>query len=550
MALQMPTNIMPDVFAGVGGANFDASKGLNVSWQVNGSPFMLAYRITINKVDDNSTQLYTTGKVTLPSPFYGVLADGTVQMFSANTITASELSSAGIVNGNEYKVYITQWWGNTDSESITQQSASIIRAISSPTVTINEFPNPITQRMYTFIGDYSQPEGDGIAWVRWILYNYQTDNIIVDTGEIYGTSQLQFDYDAFFAGNIYGLEVIVETQAGQQATSGIQTINVSYPISSESGTLIAQQLCNWNGVSVSWEPSETESATGYSLYRLDETENLYKRIVDLGISQTSVIDYSAKNNHIYTYQVWETSDTAFVQQPITSNKISPCRWNVLLIAAQLENDGAYHPQAVYVFGSSVETGEETNNSKSSILDTYTGYPAYQQSSNIYRSGRLTAYVGKIDPSTNAYVNDTSDYVDEIMRLSISRYTLFLRDIKGNFRQVKINGSITQKTQSQWPNQASNITIPWVEVADASSVNVVLTNADDMWPYDAIADTTVMVELVNGHLHWQYPDDYLVGNKGSVLSIDENGHLLQTYTGTTVQMADMSIDNREHLVSSQ
>jgi hypothetical protein len=404
--------------------------------------------------------------------------------------------------------------------------------------------------MYTFTGNYSQAQGDGIAWIRWILYDNQLDTIIEDTGEIYGTSQLQFEYDALFAGKIYGIELIVESQAGQQVSSGIQTVNVAYPIGSESGSLVAERKCEWNGVSVTWQPATDESTTGYSLYRLDNTSSVYKKIADLDITQTGVVDYSAKNNHTYTYQLWETSDTAFVQQPITSNQITPCRWNVLLMAALQDENGVYHPQAVYVFGSSVEMGEESNNSKNSIIDTFNGYPAYQQSSNIYRTGKLSAYVGKIDPNSNQYIDDTSDYIDELMGLTTSNLVLFLRDRKGNFRQIKINGSITQKVQSKWANKASNISIPWVEIADASNTNVILTNADDLWPYDEVADTTVDVDVLTGILSWTYPNGYLTENKGSTLTVDANGHLLQSYTGTTVQMADMSIDSREHLLSEQ
>ena len=137
MALQMATNISPSTFAGVGGGVFDAEKGLQVSWQVNGNSPMTAYQIVLQKYDNNSTNLYTTGRISLASPFYGVLADGTVQYFEAETITAETLASAGVTNGNSYKMVITQWWGSTDAESITQSSAAVIEAWSEPTITIN-----------------------------------------------------------------------------------------------------------------------------------------------------------------------------------------------------------------------------------------------------------------------------------------------------------------------------------------------------------------------------------------------------------------------------
>jgi hypothetical protein len=404
--------------------------------------------------------------------------------------------------------------------------------------------------MYTFAATYTQAQGDEIAWVRWMLYNTQTETVIVDTGEIYGTSQLQFSYDALFAGTIYGIEITIETQSGQQCTSGIQTVNVSYSTNTESGSLIAEQKCEWNGISVSWEPSTDETTSGYSLYRLDSVTNLYKKIADLDITQTGIIDYSAKNGHTYTYQLWELNDTVFVQQPITSNQITPCSWNVLLIAAAVDGNEVYHPQSVYAFGSSVEMGEESNNSKNTVVDTFTGYPAYQQSSNLYRTGKLTAFIGKIDRTSNQYVGDTSDYLDELMTLTTSNLTMFIRDRKGNFREIKINGSVSTRVQSSWANQASTITIPWVEVADASDANVILTNTDGLWPYDEIADTTVEIDPSTGSLMWTIPDNYITDNKGSVLLVNQDGHLIQSYSGTVVQMADLSIDSREHLISKQ
>ena len=549
MALQMPTNITPDVLSGFGGGVFDASSGLTVSWQVNGTPYMTAYRVVICENDAVSTQVYTTGKVTLQTPFYGVSPSGGINMFSV-TIAATTLAEAGVTNGNEYKMYITQWWGNTDAESVTQQSASMMQALSPPAVDVDQFDYPITGRAYTFTGTYSQAQGDGIAWVRWVLYDTQNGSVVNDTGEVYGTSILQYSYDSFLQGTIYEIEVSVQTQSGQTATSGRKTITVSYPIDMGSGLVTATQECGWDGISVSWSEPDVAGITGYSVYRLDNTSGEFLRLVSLPPDQLKLIDYSAKNGHTYTYQLWTEGSGTFLERPIASNQISPCRWNVLLIAANLQSDGAYHPESIYTLSCNVEFGQESNNSKNSYEDTFAGYPAYQKSANRYRSGTITAFVGKIDPHTNAYTGDTAGYIDELMALTTSSATLFLRDRKGSFRNIRINGAISAQTQSAYPNQATAITLPWVEVADASSENVLLIKGDALWPYDEVVDTTVDVDVLTGRLVWTYPAGYIAAGNGSVLTVDSNGHMIQTLNSSTVQMADMEIDQRAHLIAEQ
>ena len=104
--LYQPSNITPDEIKGSG--CIDAAAGLSVSWQVNGDSAMTAYQIVLCQNDAGSTQLYTTGKVTLGTPFWGVNYKGETQFYTA-AISAAALSAAGITNGNEYKLYITQW---------------------------------------------------------------------------------------------------------------------------------------------------------------------------------------------------------------------------------------------------------------------------------------------------------------------------------------------------------------------------------------------------------------------------------------------------------
>lgn len=262
MALQMATNITPDVFSGVGGETFDADVGLDVSWQVNGTSPMTAYQIVIQSYNESSTQLYTTGKVALATPFYGTNYKGNVQFFQANTISASALAGAGITNGNSYKMVITQWWGATDAQSVTQNSAAIIAAWSKPTLTLDELPDPITSRIYTFTATFNQMQGDTINWIRWgVAPADDTDNVLYDSGNIYGTSELRLDYDGLFTGVSYAVQCSVQTQSGMEVSTGWVTFNVSYPVSQPDGVLTAQMMRQKKSINVNW--SSARSTVGY-----------------------------------------------------------------------------------------------------------------------------------------------------------------------------------------------------------------------------------------------------------------------------------------------
>lgn len=174
---------------------------------------MVAYQYTIMQNDTESTQVYTTGKVTLPQPFYGKNYNGETQFFSF-TIPSSSLSS--MTNGyeNGYKATITQWWSDTDS--VTQPSASYFITRSAPSITISAIPSPLAAKVYTFSASYSQAQGDTLDWFRWVLTD-SAGNVLNDTQEIYGTEDIQMDYDGFFSGQSYTVQCFIQTESGVQA---------------------------------------------------------------------------------------------------------------------------------------------------------------------------------------------------------------------------------------------------------------------------------------------------------------------------------------------
>lgn len=257
--LNQPINVIPSVLSGVGEGVVDATLPLTVSWQVSGDTPMLAYEIVIQQNDTDSTEMLDTGKVTLNNPFYGNDRSGNVQTFSATPITASQLSTAGIVNGydNGYKILITQWWGATDADSITQTSPSYFITRATPTVSISlpsyTTSNPYGQKSITVNASFTQAQGDTIKTVRWYLYEGQqasASNLLLDTGDM-ETQLLQLYYDGLFPSTYYFLRIEVQTSSGTTVHAET-TIYVNYPLGQDVGEVSVCKPYGQEYIEVSW----------------------------------------------------------------------------------------------------------------------------------------------------------------------------------------------------------------------------------------------------------------------------------------------------------
>lgn len=246
-----PTYVIPDLRNGLGNGVVDVNNGMTVSWRVNGQPYLASFQITIYQNDAESTQMYTTGQLTDGCPFYATDAEGNPQIFSY-TISAAILSSAGIVNGGEYKIVITQWWNANDSISQTSASAFITR--DAPTLSISNLVATVTTAEYTFIGAYAQAQNDTLNWVRWQIGQYDAENnlsVVYDSNELYGVSLLQCTYSGFMSGTRYAVMLTVQTENGVEKTTGWKNFSVNYSTQEVVGAFTADPVCG--GARLSWQ---------------------------------------------------------------------------------------------------------------------------------------------------------------------------------------------------------------------------------------------------------------------------------------------------------
>lgn len=250
MALFMPTNVLPSATGGTGAGCVDATQPLSVSWNVNGFSPMTAFEIVIYQNNAQSTQVYTTGKLTDGCPFYGTNYAGEAQVFTYS-IPAADLLSAGIVNGGSYKLAVTLWWSANDS--VTQSSASAFITRSAPVLTLDTVPDPMTGKSYTFTANYTQAQGDALDFVRWRVASGESgETILLDTGNIYGTGELACTYDGFFIGETYSVRCDVQTANGISATTGWSSFTVEYTVNDLEGVVQAECSRNSTSIYVQW----------------------------------------------------------------------------------------------------------------------------------------------------------------------------------------------------------------------------------------------------------------------------------------------------------
>ena len=539
--LFQPTNIVPDEVNGQGCV--DITEDLEVSWQVNGDSAMVAYQITIYENNATSTQLYTTDEVDLSEPFWGRDADGDITRFTA-TIDASDLATAGLENGNEYKLLITQWWDSVNS--VTQLTASVFITRDAPQVAIDAFPIPITTKSNTFNASYYQAQGDAINSVRWMIAEAEDEaNPLLDTGEIEGTGILKVTYDGFFTGITYAIRCIVTTQYNIIADTDWVEFLVEYSLEQTTGTATACQLSYTNAIFIQWD--KVPNAYGYSVMRQKVGETRLTKVVDVDNTVGQIRDYEAKSNESYIYYVYPVGQVSFLSGPMVTEQVNVRFWFWTILEAVETSKNVFSAIAAHYFryaDGGVKEGAISNNNTPNIAKNFTKYPTRQGMTPNYKTGSVTGYIGSITEDSHEYV-DTVQEVDAVMALSSSKNTLFLIDPKGHFLRIHTSGAITSQTQVEKNVMPQSVTVPWVEIGPAEGITVTSTPEDTFYPGDNIIFTTLEIDISTGALLWTVPNNY---QNGSTLSLHSGGALVQTASGSFTE-ATMAMDSTTKIVTA-
>lgn len=478
--LFQPSNISPSTLSGIGAGTVDVTLGLTVSWQVNGDTPMTAYQITIYQNDTASTQKYTTGKITLSQPFQPHDKYGNPQFFSTQ-ISAATLSTSGIVNGyaNGYKLLITQWWGSGANDYVAQTSASVFNALKNPVLTIDTISG--TSMSETITATYTQAQGDPISTVEWIFsVAGSEDTPLKQTGTV-TTQILSLDVDGLMDGVTYSVECNVVTAGGVYISTGFIQFTVSYSVTAEQVTYTLGQLRGSNGVYLTWNAMSGAGITTYDIYRQETGVYYLKKVASVDAALREVVDYAIGSKTESQYYVFGMNGASPVSV-LTTSKITPTFWDYSILLCYADADGVYHVSSEYRFGLNVETGSVSNNNEPTLQTNFTRYPNRQPISTLYKSGTLKSYIGKVN-ALNEY-SDSLTTQDEIMSISTSRLTKFLKTRKGEVLMVETSSSISMETMDESVLQPLRMAFNWVEVGDAASAMIVSEPTDSFFPVSA------------------------------------------------------------------
>ena len=217
--------------------------------------------------------------------------------------------------------------------------------------------------------------------------------------------------------------------------------------------------------------------TGLSIYRYLQGELALQHVYDLATGATSILDYFAPSQTKVSYLLVAHSNVGdlFLQ----TTEFTPIFWFYSVLLCDTDSNGNYHVSREYIFKYGVETGAVSNNNGPTIQKNFTPYPNRQPVSCLYKTGKLTGYIGKVN-SSNLY-SDSVSLQNAIYEISVSPLTKFLKSRKGDVIKVEIASPIQMQKDDKTVEQALKATVEWVETGDCSAASIISIPTDSFWP---------------------------------------------------------------------
>lgn len=552
------SDISPDVLNGTGCV--DASAPVEISWRLGGTTPLAAWKADIY---EGTAPVWTSGKVTLQTPVYPLDPTGIPRTFT--TILTSDTTVSGgiltpkiffpplirgeggyllggwgdtdfpagaiqfvplsLVNGHEYRLFITQW-DSADVQTL-QTTPSVFLCRAAPVLTLSA-PSTLASRTALITASYSQSQGDPIASMRWTATVDGT--LIHDSGTITGAAEPTLTLQGLLPETQCTVTLEIQTEAGATATASA-LINVSYPVSPRRGEVFARCRDGLGCIEVSW--TRFAGAASYSVLRREGEAGSLERVGDCSADVGTLRDYGVLSGRSYSYYVFPSSPYAYLTLPMVSDPVKAELTAFRLIEAREDPEGVFTPLNIHLFTCSdgdLMPGGISNNNVPSLRPGLSEYPVLLPSPSNYASGTLSGYIGNIrgEGPSISFAN----------AIQPSSNPLVLLTPKGDRYLVSTSGPITRLINYKSPRMPVLLRIPWVETGPAP-VAVTGFISSGFLPVDGVILSCFSVDVTTGMLQETTGLTPRPSPQASSLSITSEGILAVT-PATAVTPAALSL----------
>ena len=218
--------------------------------------------------------------------------------------------------------------------------------------------------------------------------------------------------------------------------------------------------------------STINMTTNLCVCRKEKLSELFSLVAEIALNDstkdTAIYDYTAKNQAEYEYYMLYMWENNYIRDSTGISSIIPCWWNYTVLCCSTNNIGNFIVESEYRFAMDISSGNVGNNNSPALQQNFTRYPLRQPVSNNYRSGSLSAFIGKV---VNDQYVDTASLMDELYALSTKGQTKFLKTRKGQIFRIETSAPIAMGIGDKYAQQPAKISLPWVEVGDASGANI-------------------------------------------------------------------------------
>ena len=201
---------------------------------------------TVQEGENTTTTLYLRKNYLVQSGDWIVINSQKVQMTSYDSMTgiaqlATALSAVPTL-GTTYNIY---------SDNVKSVDY-LFYARSTGSLSIDNVPQTLATKSYTFTGTYTQEQNVNYKYFIWTLYD-ELEQPIATTNEV-TTGTIAYTFDGFASGTTYGIGLELENQDGTTLSVPVQYFNVEYQAPETYSKPSATIDCEKDAIKIFWTP--------------------------------------------------------------------------------------------------------------------------------------------------------------------------------------------------------------------------------------------------------------------------------------------------------